>query len=502
MKSYKPYILAVFALIFTSSIYSVKAQLGGSNLLEYQYGNIPETDPSDLNTLYNQTNLTYKYKKLNVRLRLEQFYNSADQDKNYISLSQYHLKYSDKKVRLEVGTLYETLGRGLTLRTYEIKNSILEDRIYRVRKGFYRDLQGASFTYKGEIGQLKMLAGRPLDNQYPPGDSLSHTDFVSGVEGKLKLKKQKVGFTLIRNENLNEKAIYGSLFLDGRLFKDLSYYVEYASTLDKDFKTTASGEEYGHALYSGINYSFSRLGISFELRDYQNFFLGSGFTAPPTLVKEHTYKVLNRSTHVSDLISEKGVQTELFYMLPGGDLLTLNYAYTINDQFDIDKTFYEYFIEYSLSRFKTIKAKFFLDYSIDDLYLEKNRFALGAYLDKPIGNSSLSLMSEVQNFDRVFAETTNIWNTYNGLSYNYKSKFMISLFWEFSTDPNITDMKSTSEIETKRHFWGGQLNMTLNEKNKLSLFAGQRRGGPACSSGVCYEVLDFEGLEIRLNSRF
>jgi hypothetical protein len=34
------------------------------------------------------------------------------------------------------------------------------------------------------------------------------------------------------------------------------------------------------------------------------------------------------------------------------------------------------------------------------------------------------------------------------------------------------------------------------------MFAGKRRGGTACTSGTCYYVPDFEGLELRVLSRF
>jgi hypothetical protein len=34
------------------------------------------------------------------------------------------------------------------------------------------------------------------------------------------------------------------------------------------------------------------------------------------------------------------------------------------------------------------------------------------------------------------------------------------------------------------------------------MFTGRRRGGPACNAGVCYEVLDFYGVEFRFTTRF
>lgn len=475
--------------------------LSGNNLMEFQYGNIPDTDPSDLNTLYNQTNLNYRYKKISVKLRLEQFYNSEDRNRNYVDLSQYSLKYREKGFKLALGTLYETLGRGLLLRTYEIKNSILEDRIYRVKTGFYRDLQGVSTSYRGKIGQVKILGGMPLNNIYPPGDSLSRQDFLVGTESYLRIKQHKIGGILLRNNAPAETATYASLFAEGSVIKQLSYYAEYAKTIAYHNSLTNSTENNGHGLYIGFSYTFEHSGVSLEVKDYQNFFLGTGFSAPPTLVKEHTYKVLNRSTHVSDLINEKGVQAEFFHNFTSNDFVTINFSQTVNNQFS-RKEFYEIFVEYGLSRHQNFKAKFFIDYSKDDLYLEDNRVALGAYLDKNLDKTTITWNAEIQNITRVFAQKIDIWNAYSGITVNFNSKLHLSAFWEFTNDPNLTDRKGTPEIEELRHYFGGQVMYEITDSNKISLFAGQRRGGPACSSGICYEVLDFEGLELRLTSRF
>ncbi|MCG8696497.1 MAG: hypothetical protein MI922_00470, partial [Bacteroidales bacterium] len=65
-----------FALLLLVIISTGYSQFRGNNLLEYQLGNIPEKDPTDLSTLYNQSNLFYSYKKLDLQLRLEQFYSS------------------------------------------------------------------------------------------------------------------------------------------------------------------------------------------------------------------------------------------------------------------------------------------------------------------------------------------------------------------------------------------------------------------------------------------
>jgi hypothetical protein len=36
----------------------------------------------------------------------------------------------------------------------------------------------------------------------------------------------------------------------------------------------------------------------------------------------------------------------------------------------------------------------------------------------------------------------------------------------------------------------------------VTLFAGQRREGIACTAGTCYVVEPFEGVELRITSRF
>ncbi|MCT4646781.1 MAG: hypothetical protein N4A74_17455, partial [Carboxylicivirga sp.] len=56
--------------------------------------------------------------------------------------------------------------------------------------------------------------------------------------------------------------------------------------------------------------------------------------------------------------------------------------------------------------------------------------------------------------------------------------------------------------DTDKIWLSSTLRYKVNTKHTLQLFAGERRGGPACSAGVCYEVLDFKGVELRWYARF
>ena len=135
-------------MIFTMSICDagrrLRAQgvLNGSNMAEFQLGNIPGVKPSDQTSLYDQLNLSWSLKEFSLKTRVEQFYPSFGEDKDYTRLSQYSLRYAGKNFHVTAGHFYNTLGRGLLLRTYEIPASIWETRGYRVRYGFYRDIHG------------------------------------------------------------------------------------------------------------------------------------------------------------------------------------------------------------------------------------------------------------------------------------------------------------------------------------------------------------------------
>ena len=85
---------------------------------------------------------------------------------------------------------------------------------------------------------------------------------------------------------------------------------------------------------------------SFEYKNYNRFVIGAGINEPPAGIKEHTYSVLNRSTHVLQPDNEAGYQFELFYTLLNNSILTLNTSLAQNKQANTEFIFKEYFSEY------------------------------------------------------------------------------------------------------------------------------------------------------------
>ena len=147
---------------------------------------------------------------------------------------------------------------------------------------------------------------------------------------------------------------------------------------------------------------------------------------------------------------------------------------------------------------------FFADYAMDQFKSEDLRYAAGWVWDHSIaGVWSTQLHLEYQYIERTFTETDKMHNGVVILGVSKSPGLALSAVWEMSNDPFLNDHPDTGETETGfRHWPGFEASYKINSSNTLSLFAGKRRGGPACHSGICYQVLDFEGVEIRLRTKF
>jgi len=479
-------------------------QLSGNNLFEYQLGNLPYTEPSDLSAHYDQLNLGYRYKGLKATLRYEHFL-SQNEGSSYASLSQFQIQYRKDKLELKVGNFNETLGNGLLVRGYEIAGSVFEEESYRSRHGFYRDMLGFSAKYSGDIWYFQALRGKSLVNTLPPTLPMDERriDLVEGMETGVSLFNQTLGFILMRNTNPSEKDNFYSLLFSGSASGIISYNVEYAHNFGSDLPVFAMDQQSRYGLYGSLSFSMGSLGLSFEYKNYHNLLIGTGISDPPTAVKEHKYKVLNRSIHVPQLLDESGIQLEAFYTFRNREHLVLNYTHALNELYE-NYRFNEIFLEYSFNPGQRSSVSLFADYTSDEFKSEDTRYAAGGVWDFQVGGGwSTQLHLEYQFIERAFTETDRINNGVVILGLSKSSSFSVSALFELSNDPYLTDIPDTDELEASLRYWPGlEASYRINPTNTISLFAGKRRGGPACTSGICYEVLDFEGIEIRLKTKF
>ncbi|MEP1307238.1 MAG: DUF6029 family protein [Balneola sp.] len=484
-----------------------EAQLYGTNTFEFQYGNLPFEENTDLTTSYNQLNLYYDSGKFSLFGKAEQFLSPVE-DRNYFELTQKRFQYQDDNFRIRLGNFYETIGSGLLLRSYDIPGSVFESDFYRTRYAFFRDLEGVAFDVNLDWAELKIIRSQPLQNDLPPNfepDSVRRPDLVEAIQATFyPTENLSVGgaFMRVNTPNNSDYSQYASLMTNIQLPANFQLFGEYA--IDTESDPFSFNEDQSYALYSGLNYYHGSFGASLEYKNYNDFRLGSsGFNDPPSLIKEHTYPILNRSTHVPNTSNEQGVQAELFYTFEGDHSLVANYAYTINEVARRNE-YREYFIEGTYKFNDQLSLKSFLDYAVDEPKQQDNRISIGLITDKSFGESQNVIVDlQYQTYDESF-QPEKIENYFASLSYSFNSSLNISAVFEASTEPGLTDNPNTfPEIETNTRTWLGFNSLyRINTSNSLALFVGKRRGGPACTSGICYEILDFEGAEVRITTRF
>ncbi len=109
---------------------------------------------------------------------------------------------------------------------------------------------------------------------------------------------------------------------------------------------------------------------------------------------------------------------------------------------------------------------------------------------------------ELQRGKLPFGVEPWYWDTYAQLSWQSPAGFGAALVMDRSTNLSETDLPETLAFETEPvRFFSIHANARFNRYEAL-LFAGERRGGTACTSGTCYEVLAFRGAELRILTRF
>ena len=459
--------------------------------MEFQYGKLPH-DTTSITTIYDRAVANFNYKSFRISTTLEQF-QTPTEESSYLRISQFSLRYKAAPFEIKLGNFYETIGRGLLLRSFEIPGAILEDLSYRSRHYFNRDILGIIAKYRHKSFYTKILFGRPLNYVFPPTQDNKNRrpDTIGAVFVEHSINKQLLGLSTMYHLNGGDSQIYSMATMSGYISNDLSYYTEMAKNVS-DFNVDDFSDKSSYAFYGGLNFAFNNFGISTEFKKYNKFLIGAGINEPPSLVKEHSYRVLNRSTHVPQPTNESGYQFELFYAFSNLSTLTVNNTLAKNVFGDIFK-FREYFVEYDFTIDDRHDIKIFMDYAEDPFKIEEQRISAGAYADWKIFElSSLKTYFESQTFTRI---GENYQNYVMVLGYALKSKFIFNIESEYSNDSFI--------IYGNSKIWvGASVKYQINSGNSLQLFVGERRGGPACNAGVCYEVLDFNGVELRLSSRF
>jgi hypothetical protein len=504
----------------------LSAQVTVSSLTEIQRGEVPGADTTAVSTSYNQLNIDFSQKMWQVGLRAEG-YEAWGTNRQVYQITQKYARWNHRGFRLELGNYNAILGRGLTLRAYELPGVILESQSYRLRYSPIQDMEGAYGAWTGRFLEAKALIGKPAQGDIPPGATTGNPprnierrgNWVAGTEVSIQPVQQiLLGATAIRidpdslsqNEG-NAWSGYADLDLS-RLTRSLglygSFYGEYARRFG-DTVPRGSGwlASIPHGLYLSGNLGNDRVGLSAEYKDYVDMALC--FNDPPSLIREHTAFLLNRATHVLLATNEKGYQAEATYTQPNFGSATANITYARNvllstPDTTIARVFKERHLAISLDRFDNLPIGVFFNWGKDALAgISRRRIAGISGEKKTSVGQLLGFDLQHQRASRPFGTPRNFTDTFGLLSWQHPKGYGGAVIMDRTTDPFEVDRAETSAIETgNRIFWSVQFNARFSPSYNLVLFLGERRGGTACTSGTCYQVLPFQGLEMRLNTSF
>ena len=469
----------------------IRAQVTGSNQAVFQIGNLPEQQPSDRSNLYNQLNLQANWQNIQLVLRAESY--AVDDRRKYNKISQKLLRYSYNGFTVQIGNFYEMFGRGSLLRMYEIPGTVYEDTGTRQRYGFYRDIEGLNLRYEKNGWDISAVYGRPLDLIIPPayGREQRRSRLVQGAQARYTVSPLwRPGLVYLRSDANKQSTSYWGALSEGRA-EMFDYYLEYNQ--QQGFDPLREGTPY--ALYGAFNFYLDAVALSLEYKDYNKFTLG--FNEPPPTVKEHSFTLLNRSTHSPEPNSETGFQLEALFNVGGFNTVTLNASRAVNQIAGFEAVFYEYYADLQYFFYETWQGKAFVDYSQDELLGETERYTAGFQVEGSITALwGLALEIQLQQLKRRFTPVDVVANQLFSLSLSRAPDFSVAFLMERSNDP-IEIYNNDTII-----YWPALIvNYQMDSHTSFNLFYGRRRGGNACTGGICYRVLPFNGLELQITTR-
>ena len=523
--------LLALAVFLASS--PASAQLTLSNLLEAQAGRDPFRSDLAKNRVdvYEQLNLEYRWNPITFGARFEANRNTtATPDyPGYQSFTQRWAEWNDRGLRVRVGNFQTILGRGLIHRSFELPGVILDQAIFPSRYVLTRDVDGV--LAEGEAGPFsgRAFSGRPNGGEFSPEvDDLDlgyerYSGLVIGGQAVVRAHPgASLGAAYLRYSSPTAvQSEFGTGFTEidpARLFGidgiQLPLYFEYARkhpSLDEWWKFTASTRDTA-ALYAAGNLLWGPLTFSAEWKNYRAFNLGTN--APPSLVREHSFSLLNRNTHFLLLGGEKGFQLEGSYVTPAWATLTLNLSRAdarLGSRLSPKSVRFE-------ERYAEVHVvppgesgwdgTLFVQDGKDEFTSIEDRRVFGGTLTipAPLGLSvSLDLegLEATRGGFRATDPKVQFVERYGSISIARAQWGSAALVYERTNDPideDPDDRLDASHVEPNS-FVAVILGARLSDRQDVKLFVGERRRGLACTAGTCYVVEPFRGVELRLTTR-
>ena len=435
-----------------------------------------------------------------ARLRLH-LSSGVEQDTDITDLDRRHLAIRSGGIEAWAGNFYSTLGNGIILRTLEQRFVTLS----RVERAFNLDnnLDGVRLTGEYGPGKLILFSGKPSRTFLAPDGAGGTTqvavdDLLQGADGNLDVTRYvTLGAGYVQANLTSPDGFYaGRSEMDLASGRATARYAgweasfEYAELRPTGALRDSAFARDGFARYGRLTGPLGPVGISAEYKSYRRFD-SYRYNQPPTAVRTHDAVLLNRNTHVVLLNDEKGFQVEgtwspgLFTEIIG------NVAASNRHEAD---PFFEYREVYLSARHELEDVgagRIDLDWQRDRIKFHENVWTGLAEAEKFLADG-WSVVGEVELQ----------WIESN-LGEDYAWQFVqVSLAragrWTLAVSAEHTDQPARDRTA----WFFATLTATVNRNHDVTLGAGTRPAGLVCSGGFCFDAPAFDGVELRLLSRF
>lgn len=516
---------AVCAALLICTATPSAAQLSVTHLLSAQAGERLYLQPRDRVAVYSQLTAAYRQDAWSVGVRHEMERTSDDsplegRSAAYDAVTQRWAEWREEASLLRVGHFETILGNGLVHRSFELPGVIYDESGSRTRYAASRDVDGVlAETAAGPLA-VRAFAGAPTDGTVSPASeaqgALRRAGVLQGGQAELRMPRTlRAGLTFTRFSFGDAPDLHlGSAFaaadlaaatgLAGVAVPATFEYAQRGAGFGDGF-ALRRGDDTPHAMYASLGVLWRAWSLVAELKDYRGFRLGTN--DPPAAVREHSWGLLNRNTHLLDAEGEEGVLVELSGPLGPWSRAVLNLSRADGPPGIRQLVFEEAFAEVTIAP-PTDGAWELRGMVADgrdtwDFVGERTGVGLAAQLRLPAALSS-EITLEQQRVERVgfsgfrqsyldlhatLAVTRGGWGT-------------LGLTLTRTTDPVDRPSDLFGEPTAPSALFAGvSLASRVGRSHEVELFAGRRRGGRACISGTCYEVQSLEGAELRVTSR-
>ncbi len=537
--------------------------------LRSRYGNGQESffqglmRKSDKTYFENRLDLDYSSGRLDIGLSIESREHAEFSD-DFTRLRKGYVQYTGENFFLRGGTLYTLVGRGLTL-------DLHEDRVIE----FDNTVRG--FQGQVDLGALRVmaLAGWSSYMDYrAPKIVDDHTLFATSLEYKF-ADGVKAGLSAIhdrmtkRKDNLSSdpvavdvdipvlaggphlEVISGAweIFVESS-WKHSGYNraLPYADLYQAPIRPlrNLSHSIDGAGLYGTVSWAGEDIGLVLEYKNYQynlenvctsvqtTGFHPTGasvFQYPPTVYKEHLYRLLNRYPISSNPDNEIGMQLE--FNATAGDKLDFQAVTSLTSQADL-----LFPPETGCSHWKRKREGFPMLPSVNERFNplwdtfvdirwrpEDNLRLQGGYgyrslteyrLQSNSGDRQMIHTLPVQTewlvssrwSLRLDLEAQHVHDKgfpYERVHDNWLNKFAsFGVGWNqrvvLSAGSELTSKKTMPGESRKWPF--AELSVRLPRGGTFNLFYGSQREGMVCSNGLCRYMPGFKGLRTEFNMFF